>query len=260
MHRITALTGYAFAAVRRRYHRGVKRFLVAGVLAVAICFGAGFDTDLMHSPDAAIRKRLLQTGEFHGNEVFGRQGERWLALVRSSVGYRAEMRTLRVRRVPDPIDGAPEPAKQIGTVEPGQTVFLLRGFDRLAGRAVPTAFDGAVPLTPHGEVRLFFAGREVNLNVLPNGKHESFENEQVPMYQVNFVLANREERMIPLPVVVSEYNHARLLWADLDADGKLDLLLQDSGFNRSSTRLFLSSTARPGEVVREVAQFYTTGC
>lgn len=179
--------------------------------------------------------------------------------MRSAAGYRAEMCTLRIRQVPDQL-GIPEPAKQVTTAEPGHIVSLLRGFDRLAGRAVPTAFDGEVALQPAEGMRLFFRGREVNLNVLPNGKHESFENERVPIYQVNLALSSDQTRT-PLPVVVTEYNEARLLWAgDLDGDGKLDLLLQDHGYNRSSIRLFLSSAAHPGRALREVAQFYKTGC
>jgi len=53
-----------------------------------------------------------------------------------------------------------------------------------------------------------------------------------------------------------------LRWAgDLDGDGKLDLILAaDHHYNLSTTRLFLSSRAKKGELVQEVAKFSTSGC
>jgi hypothetical protein len=54
----------------------------------------------------------------------------------------------------------------------------------------------------------------------------------------------------------------QLLWAgDLDGDGKLDLLFDLSTHSGAGARrLFLSSAARKGEAVREVAVLETTGC
>ena len=53
-----------------------------------------------------------------------------------------------------------------------------------------------------------------------------------------------------------------LLWAgDLDGDGRLDLYMNlSTHYNVSARRLFLSSAAASGALVREVAVFQTTGC
>jgi hypothetical protein len=52
------------------------------------------------------------------------------------------------------------------------------------------------------------------------------------------------------------------LWAgDLDLDGSLDLLLDTSDHeNVTEMRLFLSSAAKHGQLVSEVAKFTRVGC
>ena len=54
----------------------------------------------------------------------------------------------------------------------------------------------------------------------------------------------------------------RLLWAgDLDRDGKLDLYVSvTQHYNVSERKLFLSSQADEGQLVKEVADFVTSGC
>jgi hypothetical protein len=53
-----------------------------------------------------------------------------------------------------------------------------------------------------------------------------------------------------------------LIWAgDLDRDGKLDLYVSvTQHYNVSQRKLFLSSTAGDKQLVREVAEFITSGC
>jgi hypothetical protein len=62
--------------------------------------------------------------------------------------------------------------------------------------------------------------------------------------------------------VIAETPGWHLLWAgDADRDGKLDLYFNlSSHFNTTERRLFLSSQANPGELVKEVAKFVTQGC
>jgi hypothetical protein len=54
----------------------------------------------------------------------------------------------------------------------------------------------------------------------------------------------------------------KLLWAsDLDRDGKPDVYAEVSDdYDRSQRKLFFSCQARKGRLVREVAEFATTGC
>ena len=56
--------------------------------------------------------------------------------------------------------------------------------------------------------------------------------------------------------------HPALLWAgDLDGDGRLDLVLDESDhYNVTETTLYLSSTAAPGALVGRAGRHRTTGC
>lgn len=244
----------------------VSRHNVGKVLwAVTLAaWGAGYSADPMHvASTSAIRRRLLAPTEAaHGDEVTARHGERWLALLRTESGYRTEMVNLKVKPVADPLAGDPSDrsAKHVGIQQPGSLVFLLNGYAHLSGRSVPTSIDGNFRLVPYAPTTLHSAGRKVELELIPNGKVDKAPGgEPVTLFQVN--IKNGAE-WVPLPLVATENeNQVELLWAgDLDGDGKIDLLFQDHGYNWSSIRLFLSTAAKSGQIVAEVAQFYQTGC
>ena len=238
---------------------------VAATLFLTLtAWSAGYDADPMHvAPTSPIRSRLLvPTHAAHGSEVTARNGEPWLALTRTPGGYKTEMVNLRITAVPDPsADGANDrTGKRVGLQQSANPVFLLIGYAHLRNRSIPTSFDGNFKLVPHLPVSFHFAGRTVELQLQPNGKVDQAPgDERVELFQVN---VKRGAAWIPLPIVATEnYNAVELMWAgDLDGDGKVDFLFEDRGYNWSSLRLFLSTAAKFGQVVGEVAQFYQTGC
>ena len=218
----------------------------------------------MHpAADSPIRRRLMLPGEmYHSDEVHGKNGELWLGLLRTATGgYRTALVHAKVTAVQDPVvdEENQRTGKRVGIAEPGRPVFLLKGYDALAGRFVRTSVDGRFKLSQHAESNFYFAGRKIELQVQPSGRKEKFPpGTTVEIFQVQL---KQGEQVAPLPLVVTDYNQVHLLWAgDLDGDGKVDLLFEDSGYNWSSSRLFLSSAAKRGEAVAEVGQFYTTGC
>ncbi|MBL8242314.1 MAG: hypothetical protein JNM66_33115 [Bryobacterales bacterium] len=234
--------------------------LLCGLVALS----AGFDVDPMHVPiHSPIRRRLLLVGDaFHGDEIHAQNGERWLALLPTPKGYRTEMVNLRITPVRDPVLDAERPftGKRVRIRSAGTPVILLNGFAHLARRAVPTARAGNFPLTAEIPVNFRFAGSKVELAVTPSGQSAEVPGgRRVPILHVTL---RQHGRLTTLPLVVAEEgNYVNLLWAgDLDGDGRLDLLFEDTGYNWYSTRLFLSSAAKPGQFVGEVAQFYGTGC
>ncbi len=238
---------------------------LATIIALTLtAWSAGYDADRMHvAASSPIRRRLLlPTDAAHGTEVTAQNGEQWLALTRMQGGYRTEMVNLRISAVPDPLAEDPNnrEAKRVGLQQSANPVFLLNGYAHLRDRNVPTSFDGNFKLVPHMPVSFHFAGRKIELQLQPNGKVDQAPgDERVELFQVN---VKRGAAWIPLPIVATEnYNAVELMWAgDLDGDGKVDFLFEDRGYNWSSLRLFLSTAAKFGQVVGEVAQFYQTGC
>jgi hypothetical protein len=148
----------------------------------------------------------------------------------------------------------------VGLQQSANPVFLLSGYAHLRDRNITTSFDGNFKLVPHLPVSFNFAGKKLELQLQPNGKVDHAPGDQrVELFQVN---AKHGAAWLPLPLVATENDNAvELRWAgDLDGDGKVDLLFEDRGYNWSSLRLFLSTAAKPGQIVGEVGQFYQTGC
>ncbi|MFN7924159.1 MAG: hypothetical protein U0Q16_28920 [Bryobacteraceae bacterium] len=233
------------------------------LLAISWVTAEDYFANPMHAaPDSPIRRTLLIPGDaYHGSDVSAADGERWLALTRTPGGYRTAIATLRIRPVHDVIaDTANEhTGKSVAIAEPGDPVFLLKGFRHLAGRSVSTAFDGGTALTPRNPTRLFFQARKIELEALPTGRSDEYPpGTKFEIFQVH---VKQADKTTPLPLVVSTYNQVRLLWCgDIDGDSKPDFLFEDSGGLWTSYRLFLSTAAKPGEAAGEVGQFFITGC
>lgn len=241
--------------------------LIAGLMMFSSQSPAdGYYNRPMHVPEGSpIRRRLIEPGgPYKGREVVGEDGQQWLGLMRTASGYRLARVTLRIAAVIHETEGyagGPPTGKLVMIAEPGDPLFLLRGFAELAGRTVPTVFDGKEELSLENGFKARLGSQEIELTVASSGRFEPGLTPQDPKVQIFQVNIRRGRVLTPLPLVVTESNGVYLRWAgDLDGDGRVDYLFQDGGYNWESLRLFLSSAAKPGQVVAEVAQFYHTGC
>lgn len=120
----------------------------------------------------------------------------------------------------------------------------------LAAREVkPLLLDGLPPLS--GDAPLILG--EATLVSVPQGKGRRLVLSRGGREQLLYQHAEGD---------TGDTGGWHLRWAgDLDGDGQLDLLLAaDHHSNLSTLRLFLSSRAKKGGLVREVATLRTTGC
>jgi hypothetical protein len=193
--------------------------------------------------------RLLLLGEFHGDEVSARTGERWLCLMARSLSVRLQPCVVEVTPIEDPLL-ADNSGKRVSLSDGTEAVALLAGIPQLRPGEINTFFLGHAPIGPESEIRIGTVANSVSLRL--NKKKET----------TDLVLNVGDSDQVLQYLVPDEVGFPTLLWAgDLDRDGKIDLLLDVSSHeNVSELALFLSSDATKGEILHRTASFRATGC
>ncbi|MBL8297033.1 MAG: hypothetical protein JNN30_01690 [Rhodanobacteraceae bacterium] len=220
-----------------------------------ICFMAG--------PVSAAPQLTLPGENFHGDEVHARDGEIWLALIAEHGAAKLEVTKLVVKAVNDPVLDGPDDKTGRSVTAPGiNALVFLRGIAELKPGAIPAVVSDSTLLMIDGPLELRLDDKLFHLRprcdvVKPNA---SIRCE---------VLLDDGAHAQPLFSTVGESNDdgtgflaATLLFAgDLDHDGRIDLLMDTAGGeNKARPTLFLSTAAKKGQHVAEVAQQELTGC
>ncbi|MEP6900628.1 MAG: hypothetical protein ABJA66_02695 [Actinomycetota bacterium] len=214
--------------------------------------------DWQKEDESKLKIKLLETGEgFHGDQVSAKSGEIWLGLFKENNKYFLRSTKIKVRRSNDAVVDEPgeKTGKDVIVNGQNQPIFLLKNADILK----------------EGEIKtLFYNPSDENLTNLENGF--------VANYQVNnnkytlrveggansskLILETENTKQILYSVDKMGDATWSLTWVgDLDGDGKLDLYADLTDFyNFSEKRLFLSSQADKGKLIKQVANFWTNGC
>jgi hypothetical protein len=209
--------------------------------------------------------RILEVGEFHGEEVEAQTGETWLGLNISDGHSQLLDYKLTVEAVNDPLVDEPEETtgKKVSVDLPLQPTFLI-ATEWLSAGPVQTVFEGNYEKTLEhlSPVTLELAGTCFELKVIGPEAAEKCSNDGLPG-NAKLVLASGEAEQVLYSLEECGNDPAWfLLWAgDLDRDGKLDLYVSvNQHYNVSEKKLFLSSAAGDGQLVEQVAEFVTSGC
>ena len=183
---------------------------------------------------------ILDLGDFHGSEVPARDGEEWLALTCSGDSCIVVPTRVRVEPFMDMYDKPREKSgRQVSVPMPAEDVVMLI-------RDVPGVVSGSVRTVPESDF---------------DGNAMKFEGERYDL------VASEEDGAVTLrsgrrsqPIGKGGYRWT-VQWAgDLDRDGKLDFVVSFDGDNVWGLELFLSSLARPGEMVHRAAVVNHFGC
>ncbi len=214
---------------------------------------------------APSSSQLMLTGEtFHGDEVPGRNGEVWLALVVDNGKATLQFTTLKIEAVNDPIGDGPDDKTGRSVAAPGiEPRVLLRNIAGLRTGEVAVAVAEVQPLSVATPLPIAFGGKTLNLAVRCSGTGDALACNVVlgdgVTEQVLFdtYAARGENGAIELGDAIPSV----LFAGDLDRDGRVDLLIDTTDhYNLSRPTLFLSGAAKKGQHVAEVAQQSITGC
>ena len=215
--------------------------------------------------NAAPRAALLEIGEFHGEEVKARSGEKWLGLHVSAGGSLLLPYRIKVEAVHDPIvdeNEAHKTGKAVTVDLPLQPLFLVKGATELKEGPVITVADDERTLEKVSPLSLTVADHSYTLKVVGDKSTEKCSDQTLPENAKLVLVSGDSSQVLYSLAECGDDAGWRLLWAgDLDGDGKLDLYINvTQHYNVSEKRLFLSSRAAQGQLVKEVAEFVTTGC
>ncbi len=229
---------------------------------------AGVITNANQESKPAHAVALLETGAFHGEEVSARTGEKWLGLYISEGHSLLVTTRIRVETVHDEIGDAPDEqtGKSVGVDLPLEPLFLVKGAKMLSEGPVNTVFirntDSEESLEKISPLQLTLAQTAYELKVVGAAdgarcSEHSFLND------AQLVLASGDSSQVLYSLEgCGNDPYWYLMWAgDLDRDGKLDLYVSVTHhYNVSQKKLFLSSKAKKGDLVKEIAEFETYGC
>lgn len=234
-------------------------------------------TDLTDFADVGLldfKMKLVDIHEhenaYRKSEVIAKNGEQWLGLFQSNDKYYLRNKKVNVKFDPKYEGYGDEDYMRLTTTDPGNPVFILKNAKNLKAGQIESLY-----LRPtYDEIQR----RRLYDKPLAIGYEEYFSlGETEFVLRVTRGLTKENERIVVLMLTVNGIRQAityapyssdedtvgHLVWVgDLDGDRKLDVYLDHSVSESCgySSSLFLSSAAKKGELVRQVAAFGTAGC
>ncbi|HEU0184277.1 MAG TPA: hypothetical protein VFS27_03125 [Blastocatellia bacterium] len=204
-----------------------------------------------------------------------RAGEKWLGLYVTEGGSSLIESKLTVKPLLDPKDNKQEIGKVISVDQPAKPVFLVAGAAMLKPGPATTIYQGGEAkghellntkdLASIKPRRLKLGDQEYQLKVVVEklrggGGQAEPADEDFRSVRMALVFGKQTQNVIEGSVELkNDIEVWWLLWAgDADGDGKLDLYYRSrSEEGGEHTSLYLSSPAKPGELLGYVADFTT---
>lgn len=232
---------------------------IIGIIKLAL--NLAFTVSLTHVYAVAAPTALIgQTdGVFFGGKWKFSKG--WLALVQRDSSFSLEPTQIKFNKRLLPNESTySEPACLYWSLHP-DTRFLLRHQSLRAGKVEMLHLPDSGHQISYWDKRtpasLKFFGSEYRFNLVHRGPNNpantAADNRKV------FIESQGRKTLLKDWNVDNgtDDNHERIVWAgDLDGDGRLDLIIVFTAYASSTTCLFLSGAAGPGEVLRQVGCHY----
>lgn len=224
--------------------------------------------DWQDEEPSKFKTKIIEAGGvFHGEDIEAKSGETWLGLFRRGDEYFLSPTKLKITRAHDELaDGNDEKIKTgkiVAADKKGKVVFLLKNAKIPFSGKVETLFWAedyaqAFELKNRAEKEFDFNGDKYSLRV-ENRK----SLDEYPSAGSKLILSRNNEEQVLYYLKDGCNDCAWMLYwtGDIDHDGKLDFYLRLSDhYNINDMRLFLSSPAGRGKLVKHIATFSTSGC
>ncbi len=212
---------------------------------------------------------LLETGEFHGDEVTAKSGEKWLGLFGKNNDFHLASTNISVNRVHDEIvdddNKKKKTGKKVSVKNRSEPLFLIKNANKLSGGNVETLFKGVTfRETDETEGYSTQLKSEFVYNYQIGGENYALRVEKVFNKKLEIAYALILELGMTkqiLHVSADDYLGTLFWVGDLDRDNKPDFYLAPwIKENVSESSLFLSSEAEKNNLVKKVASMVTVGC
>jgi hypothetical protein len=206
--------------------------------------------------------RILQNSTYHEDEVADvKNGESWIAIIKSNGKYMAKQVTVSVKTVKDEIvdpENGPFTGKEV-TSDPA-AAFLIKGIVIKTGtpiKAYPidtASIEGGKSIEIKGDLSTVTLIGKSKIHL----KGDGWETNDA--YQLIGKVGN-EEFMLMAPTPLDD-TFPHLIWAgDLNNDGQPDLLIDTTNhYNLSNPTLFLSKINNSKITYHKVAERSSVGC
>lgn len=222
------------------------------MMAFGLCFSFSYAAD-------SVVNTIMRVGTFHQGEVPSVAGKNWFGLYVN--GDQAELKatTPRIKTVFDGINDeesnkASYSGKEVSLKGPAPLLLMRR-----AGLEAGALKQASMLNKDDGQTIQF-----ENTTYLVQYKCGAKNKESgAKSCKVHLVGNGRSQFLGDANLIDdSEFSETiRVLWAgDIDRDGKIDFIIENSRYNNSDTILMLSSGAKEKQHVVEVARLSTQGC
>lgn len=231
-------------------------------------------TDFADIGEQEFKMKLVDIHEhenaYRRSEVIANNGEKWLGLFEKDEKFYIKKTQVRVKFDPEYEGYGDEDYMRLTTSDKGNPVFILANARRLKPGPVESLY--LRPSYEEIERRRLYdkptkIGYEENFSLGGNEYvirvGRGLTNENVKVIMMTLSLNGISQPITYLPYNSDDDTVGHLVWiGDLDGDKKLDLYMDHDGYETCgfSSRLFLSSAAKKGELVRQTAAFGTAGC
>lgn len=210
----------------------------------------------------AYASNILELYDYHGDEVTASAKSAWIGLFPQKDGqFSLKPTKVAITRVHDEIideDPKARTGKRISVPGKEKPTFVFSGVSGLkTGPALTSPVNKKEHLQIDDQLKLNVGKTEAKLIV----KGKKKDKEYYTNYSITLESGGIKQQLVFARQISIDTSPSLMWCGDLDSDGKIDLILDTTtNYNVSDVTLFLSSKAKPGKLVKQVAHQYSTGC